>query len=88
MEKKSSPKRARKSTTDTGTTSSIGDDDKDVLDMAKLDQILDVRRNKKTDEVEYQIQAKKMKKSVWVSTNQLTEDYSQQVVDFLEEKYV
>jgi len=83
-----SSKRVRKITIDTDSTSSIDSHDSDILDTTKLDQILDVRRNKKTDTVEYNIQLKKIKKPIWIKSDRLTEDYTQQVVDFLEEKYV
>lgn len=88
IEKKSNFKRSRKSTIDTETTSSIDSYDSDILDMAKLDQILNVRRNTKIDKVEYYIQVKKIKKPVWINSNRLTEDYPQEVIDFLEDKYV
>jgi hypothetical protein len=88
IEKKSNFKRSRKSTIDTETTSSIDSYDSDILDMAKLDQILNVRRNTKIDKVEYYIQVKKIKKPVWINSNRLTEDYTQEVIDFLEDKYV
>ncbi|CAF0753019.1 unnamed protein product [Adineta steineri] len=81
-------KRLRKSTSDTEVTPSINSNDSDILDIAKLDNILDVRRNKKTNTLEYQIQVKKNKKTFWVKSYQLTDDYHQQVIDFLEEKYV
>jgi hypothetical protein len=83
-----SSKRLRKITIDTDSTPSIDSHDSDILDTTKLDQILDVRRNKKTDTVEYNIQVKKIKKPIWIKSDRLTEDYTQQVVDFLEEKYV
>ncbi|CAF1162115.1 unnamed protein product [Rotaria sordida] len=82
-------KRSRKNTTDTDATSSIESyDSGDILDISKLDQILDVRRNKQNNIVEYYIQVKNNKKPLWMNSNRLTEDYSQQVVDFLEEKFV
>ncbi|CAF1244328.1 unnamed protein product [Rotaria sordida] len=82
-------KRSRKNTTDTDATSSIESyDSGDILDISKLDQILDVRRNKQNNTVEYYIQVKNNKKPLWMNSNRLTEDYSQQVVDFLEEKFV
>jgi hypothetical protein len=83
-----SSKRLRKYTTDTDSTPSIDSRDSDILDTTKLDQILDVRRNKKTNIIEYYIQAKKVKKPVWIKSDRLTEDYAQQVIDFFEEKYV
>jgi len=85
-----SSKRLRKNTsdTDTDTTPSIDGDDSDILDTTKLDHILDVRRDKKTNTIEYYIQTKKIKKPVWIKSSRLTEDYTQQVIDFLEEKYV
>jgi len=83
-----SSKRLRKGTFDTDSTPSIDSHDSDILDTTKLDHILDVRRNKKTDTVEYNIQVKKIKKPIWIKSDRLTEDYTQQVVDFLEEKYV
>jgi hypothetical protein len=85
-EKKS--KRSRKSTTDTETTPSIESQDTEILDTTKLDRIVDVRRNKKTNTVEYHIQVKKVKAPMWIKSDRLTEDYTQEVVDFLEEKYV
>jgi hypothetical protein len=88
FEKKSNSKRSRKSTIDTETTSSIDSYDSDILDTGKLEQILDVRRNKKIDTVEYYIQLKKIKKPLWINSDRLTEDYTQEVVDFLEDKYV
>jgi hypothetical protein len=88
LNKSSSSKRSRKSTSDTEETPSIDSDDSDILDTTKLDNILDVRRNKKTNTIEYHIQVKKVKKTIWIKSDQLTEDYAQQVVDFLEEKYV
>jgi len=88
LNKSSSSKRSRKSTTDTDITPSIDSHDSDILDMAKLDRILDVRRNKKTNIIEYHIEVKKNKKPIWIKSDRLTEDYTQQVVDFLEEKYV
>ncbi|CAF1054517.1 unnamed protein product [Rotaria sordida] len=93
IEKRSSrsatSKRSRKNTTDTDATSSIESyDSGDILDISKLDQILDVRRNKQNNIVEYYIQVKNNKKPLWMNSNRLTEDYSQQVVDFLEEKFV
>ncbi|CAF0910774.1 unnamed protein product [Rotaria sordida] len=82
-------KRSRKNTTDTDATSSIESyDSGDILDISKLDQILDVHRNKQNNTVEYYIQVKNNKKPLWMNSNRLTEDYSQQVVDFLEEKFV
>jgi len=84
----SSSKRTRKSTTDSDVTPSIGSQDSDVLDSAKLDRILDVRRDKKTNTVEYHIQLKKIKQPTWAKSDRLTEYYTQQVIDFLEEKYV
>jgi len=87
IEKKST-KRSRKSTIDTDTTPSIDSHDSDILDSGKLDRILDVRRNKKTNIIEYHIQVKKIKNPVWIKSDRLTEEYAQQVVDFLEEKYI
>lgn len=86
--KKSSLKRPRQNTINSDTTSSTYSYDSGMLDVAKLDQILDVRRNKGTFQVEYNIRLRKVKKSVWVNSNRLTEDYAQEVVDFLEEEYV
>ncbi|CAF4598235.1 unnamed protein product [Rotaria sp. Silwood1] len=83
--KSASPKRLRKNTNDTDLALSI---DSDVLDTSKLDQILDVRRNKKTNMVEYYIQVKKVKKPIWMNSYRLAEDYHQQVIDFLEEQFV
>jgi len=88
LNKSSSSKRSRKSTTDTDITPSIDSHDSDVLDTGKLDHIIDVRRNKKTNTIEYNVQVKKIKHPVWIKSDRLTEDYTQQVVDFLEEKYV
>ncbi|CAF2430684.1 unnamed protein product [Rotaria sp. Silwood2] len=83
-----SSKRSRKNTSDSDSTSSIDSYDSDILDISKLDQILDVRRNKKTNTVEYYIQVKKATKPLWINSTRLAEDYNQQVIDFLEEKYV
>jgi hypothetical protein len=84
----SSSKRTRKNTTDTDITVSSDSHDSDVLDTAKLDRILDVRRDKKSNTIEYHIQLKQIKKPTWSKSDRLTESYSQQVIDFLEEKYV
>ena len=86
--RRSSSKRLRENPIDIESMSSVNSQDSDILDMAKLDQILDVRRNKKTYQVQYNIRLKKITKSVWVNSDQLIEDYAQQVVDFLEEEYV
>lgn len=85
---RSSSKRLRQDTIDSDTTSSTYSYDSGILDVAKLDQILDVRRNKDRYQVEYNIRLRKVKKSVWISSNRLTENYAQQVIDFLEEEYV
>jgi hypothetical protein len=88
LSKSASSKRSRKSTTDTDTSSSLDSHGSDLLDTAKLDHIIDIRRNKKTNTVEYHIQIKKIKTPGWIQSDRLTEDYTQEVVDFLEEKYV
>ena len=89
IEKKSNSKRSRKSTIDTETASSVDSfSNDDILETAKLDGILDVRRNKKIDTVEYFIQVKKIKKPVWVNSDRLIQNYTQQVINFLEDKYV
>ncbi|CAF2054563.1 unnamed protein product [Rotaria magnacalcarata] len=88
-EKKSRPsKRSRRSTTDSEATCSDDSHDSDILDFFTLDHIVDVRRNKKENKVEYSIQLKRNKKPTWINSNRLTEDYSQKVIDFLEEKYI
>ncbi|CAF4580805.1 unnamed protein product, partial [Rotaria magnacalcarata] len=53
-EKKSRPsKRSRRSTTDSEATCSDDSHDSDILDFFTLDHIVDVRRNKKENKVEY-----------------------------------
>jgi len=88
LSRSASSKRSRKSTSDTETTPSIDSHDSDILDTAKLETILDARRDKKTNTIEYHIQLKKVKKTVWIKSSILTEDYSQQVIEFLEERFV
>lgn len=86
---KQQPRRSRKSMNDSENTPSyVTEDDNDVFDTAKLEKIIGVRRNKRADLVEYQIQLKKGKKPLWVSAAQLAESYSQEIVDFLQQKYV
>ena len=86
--RKSTSKRSRESTSDSESTSSTDSYDSDILDMAKLHQIVDVRRNKDTYQVEYNVRLKRIKKSVWVSSRRLIEQYAEEVVDFLEEEFV
>jgi len=87
-EKKSRPsKRSRRNTTDSEATSDDSHDS-DILDFFALDHIVDVRRNKKENTVEYNVQLKRNKKPTWINSNRLTEDYAQKVIDFLEEKYI
>lgn len=82
------PKRSQQSLNDTNKNSSIDNHNTDILDSDKLDHIVDVRRNTKRKTVEYCIQGKKNKKSTWINSSRLAEKYSQQVIDFLEEKYI
>ena len=80
---------SRKSANDIENSPSYASEDgKDILGSNKLEKIVDVRRNKRTETVEYQIQLKKGKKPAWISADELAEAYSQEIVDFLQEKYV
>ena len=89
VEKKSmksgSSKRSRKSTIAIDMKPGVN---ADVLNTDKLDRIIDVRRNGKTNTVEYHIQLKKAKKAAWIDSDRLMKDYNQQVIKFLEKKYV
>lgn len=59
-----------------------------ALENFKLEEILDVRREKKRQTIEYSVQAKKSNKSFWISSEELSNDHAQEIVRFLEEKYV
>ncbi|UJR37989.1 hypothetical protein I4U23_030671 [Adineta vaga] len=90
IKSRASSKRLRNSPPKSKNTKvSIYKTDNDMLDLVKIDEILDVRRNKKNNTIEYHIQVKqKDKKSIWVDSNRIKNDYAQEVIDFLEEKYV
>jgi len=82
----SSTKRSRKGTTD---SDSVYDNNSShVLDNAQLDRILDVRRNKKANTVDYQVQLKTVHKPVWTTADRLSESYAQEIIRFLQNKYV
>jgi hypothetical protein len=86
---KKQPRRSRKSLNGSENTSPyVMEDEDDVFDTAKLEKIIGVRRVKRGGVVEYQIQLKKGKKPLWISAAKLAESYSQEMVDFLQEKYV
>lgn len=67
---------------------SMNANETDAINSAKLQQILAVRRRKQPASVEYQVQLKQLKKSLWIPSDRLTEEYAQEVIDFLEERYV
>ena len=83
--KSNSSKRLRHSKTNVYTTSSIN---KDIFNNDTLDHIVNVRRNKQNDNVEYHIQVKKIKNSMWINSDRLSQDYHRQIIDFLEQKYI
>ena len=87
VETKASPKRLRNSTTNTNRSSSSDNNDEPV-DKSTIDRIVDVRRNKQVNSIEYLIQLKKSKKNVWLDKDQLIDIYSQQIIRFLEDTYV
>jgi len=84
--KSSSNKRSRKSTSNT--SGSINDNSHVIDDAVKLDRILDVRRNKKANTIEYQVQMKKVQKPMWAPIDRLSGSYAQEIIHFLHEKYV
>ena len=90
IQSQTSNKKLRKSSSKTtDSVISVYKTDIDVLDIFKRDEILDVRRNSKDDSIEYEIQLKqKDKKSMWVNVDRLKDDYSQEIIDFLHEKFV
>ncbi|CAF1295864.1 unnamed protein product [Adineta ricciae] len=90
IQSRASNKKLRKcSSKTTDSVISVYKTDIDVLDIFKLDEILDVRRNSKDKSIEYEIQLKqKDKKSMWVNADRLKNDYSQEIIDFLQDKFV
>lgn len=90
IQSRTSNKQLRKSSSKTtDSVISVYKTDTDVLDIFKLDEILDVRRNSKDDSIEYEIQLKqKDKKSMWVNVDRLKDDYPQEIIDFLQDKFV
>ncbi|CAF0976436.1 unnamed protein product [Adineta ricciae] len=90
IQSRTSNKKLRKcSSKTTDSVISVYKTDIDILDIFKLDEILDVRRNSKDDSIEYEILLKqKDKKSMWVNVDRLKDDYSQEIIDFLQDKFV
>ena len=83
-----SPRRSQKLPRRSEELRSIDANETDAINAAKLQQILAVRRSKQTASVEYQVQLKKVKKSLWLPSDRLTGEYAQEVIDFLEGQYV
>lgn len=83
-----SPRRSQKLSRHSVDRRSIEANETDAIYSAKLQQILAVRRSKQKATVEYQVQLKKLKKSLWIPSDQLTEEYAREVIEFLEERYV
>ena len=88
LTKSPSPRRSQKLSRHSDERRSIDANETDAINSAKLHQILAVRRGKQAASVEYQVQLKKLKKSLWIPSDRLTEEYAQEVIDFLEERYV
>ena len=61
--------------------------DEQVLDTVKIESIVDSRRNRLTNQVEYQVHAKS-RKNFWISSDALAKANAEKIIQYFEKNYV